>query len=175
MTQTIGRPQGNTCSQLQKLVSLIKSLRPHAYRSGAITAMLTNPIWVVKTRVFATPRNDPSAYRGLWGESCLCSFTLQRLTPDLPDGLRTIYRHEGMRGLYKGSLLALVGVSNGSIQFAAYEEIKRRRTDIKRKLIEREGRAWHVADEKLVSSSPRFSSSLLIAVQYRVYLGFGKQ
>lgn len=30
--------------------------------------MLTNPIWVVKTRVFATGRSDPS-YRGLWSES----------------------------------------------------------------------------------------------------------
>lgn len=76
--------------------------------------------------------------------------TVLLLTPDPADGLRTIYKHEGMRGLYKGSLLALVGVSNGSIQFAAYEEIKRRRTDIKRKLIEREGRSWQVADEKLV-------------------------
>ncbi|KAK4690070.1 hypothetical protein P7C73_g39, partial [Tremellales sp. Uapishka_1] len=98
---------------------------------GALTAMLTNPIWVVKTRVFATPRTDPSAYRGLW------------------DGLTSIYKTEGLRGLYKGSLLALVGVSNGSIQFAAYEEIKRRRTDIKKRLYEKEGRSWRVQDEKL--------------------------
>lgn len=56
-----------------------------------------------------------------------------------------------MRGLYKGSLLALVGVSNGSIQFASYEEIKRRRTDIKRKLFEGQGRKWRIEDEKLVS------------------------
>lgn len=67
------------------------------------------------------------------------------------DGLRTIYRAEGTRGLYKGSLLALVGVSNGSIQFATYEEIKRRRTDIKRKLFASQGKEWKVEDEKLVS------------------------
>jgi solute carrier family 25 folate transporter 32 len=67
------------------------------------------------------------------------------------DGLRTIYRAEGTRGLYKGSLLALVGVSNGSIQFATYEEIKRRRTDIKRKLFAKQGREWKIEDEKLVS------------------------
>jgi solute carrier family 25 folate transporter 32 len=70
---------------------------------------------------------------------------------DNTDGLRTIYRAEGTRGLYKGSLLALVGVSNGSIQFATYEEIKRRRTDIKRKLFAKQGREWKVEDEKLVS------------------------
>ena len=70
------------------------------------------------------------------------------------DGLSSIYRTEGLRGLYKGSLLALVGVSNGSIQFATYEEIKRRRTDIKRRLYEKHGRPWRVEDEKLVSPNP---------------------
>jgi solute carrier family 25 folate transporter 32 len=99
---------------------------------GAITAMLTNPIWVVKTRVFATGRSDP-AYRGLW------------------TALRTIYTKEGIRGLYKGSLLALVGVSNGSIQFATYEGIKRRSTDLKRRMYEKKGKEWRVEDEKLVS------------------------
>jgi solute carrier family 25 folate transporter 32 len=40
-----------------------------AAEASAITAMLTNPIWVVKTRVFATPAKDPAAYSGLWSES----------------------------------------------------------------------------------------------------------
>ena len=44
-----------------------------------------------------------------------------------------------------------MGVSNGSIQFAAYEGIKRRRTDIKRKMYESKGKEWRVEDEKLVS------------------------
>jgi hypothetical protein len=74
---------------------------------------------------------------------------------DKPDGLRTIYRAEGTRGLYKGSLLALVGVSNGSIHFATYEEIKRRRTDIKKKLFAKQGREWKIEDEKLVSVIPQ--------------------
>ncbi|OWT38459.1 solute carrier family 25 (mitochondrial folate transporter), member 32 [Cryptococcus neoformans Bt1] len=102
-----------------------------AAEASAITAMLTNPIWVVKTRVFGTAKNDSIAYRGLW------------------DGFRSIYRMEGIRGLYKGSLLALVGVSNGSIQFATYEEIKRRRTEVKRRKYLREGKEWKVEDEKL--------------------------
>ena len=78
------------------------------------------------------------------------------------DGLSSIYRTEGLRGLYKGSLLALVGVSNGSIQFATYEEIKRRRTDIKRRLYEKHGRPWRVEDEKLVSPQLIVHSSRLV-------------
>lgn len=112
-------------------------------KTGAITAMLTNPIWVVKTRVFGTAKNDSIAYRGLW------------------DGFRSIYRTEGIRGLYKGSLLALVGVSNGSIQFATYEEIKRRRTEVKRRKYLREGKEWKVEDEKLVRPSQRLGSNLV--------------
>ncbi len=128
--------------------------------------MLTNPIWVVKTRVFGTVKNDPKGYRGLWGMSRSSQIlspeqlfllyerrgTGGSRTNDDADGLRSIYRYEGLRGLYKGSLLALVGVSNGSIQFAAYEEIKRRRADLKRRRFERMGKGWRVEDEKLVRS-----------------------
>ncbi|ORY32165.1 putative flavin-adenine dinucleotide transporter [Naematelia encephala] len=119
-----------------------------AAEASAITAMLTNPIWVVKTRIFGTPKSDPTAFRGLW------------------DGLSRIYRTEGTRGLYKGSLLALVGVSNGSIQFATYEEIKRRRTDLKRRVFERAGKHWRVEDEKLSNTEYILASgaSKLVAI-----------
>lgn len=94
-----------------------------ASESGAITALMTNPIWVVKTRMFTTPRSSalqtgtgpgsaPIVYRGLW------------------HGLTSIYRNEGVRGLYKGAGLALFGVSNGAIQFMAYEELKKWRTSV---------------------------------------------
>lgn len=36
-----------------------------AAEASAITAMLTNPIWVAKTRIFATSKHDPNAYNGL--------------------------------------------------------------------------------------------------------------
>ncbi|KIO18206.1 glycosyltransferase family 39 protein [Tulasnella calospora MUT 4182] len=75
--------------------------------ASAITALLTNPIWVVKVRLFTTPPNDPNAYRGLW------------------DGLWSVAKREGIRGLYKGTTLALFGVSNGALQFMAYEEMKK--------------------------------------------------
>lgn len=68
------------------------------------------------------------------------------------DTLSRIYKAEGWRGLYRGSLLALVGVSNGSIQFAAYEDIKRRRIDVKKKKFAKAGRPWKLDDEKLVKT-----------------------
>ncbi|CUA69297.1 Mitochondrial folate transporter/carrier [Rhizoctonia solani] len=83
--------------------------------ASAITALLTNPIWVVKVRIFTTKPGQPGAYRGLW------------------DGLSSIYRTEGWRGLYRGTSLALFSVSNGAIQFVAYEELKRLCYDRKRK------------------------------------------
>lgn len=36
---------------------------------GAVTAMMTNPIWVVKVRMFTTRADSPTAYRNLWGNN----------------------------------------------------------------------------------------------------------
>ena len=41
------------------------------------------------------------------------------------DGLYRIGKYEGLPGLYKGTLLGIIGVSNGAIQFMAYEELKK--------------------------------------------------
>ncbi|KAL7004124.1 mitochondrial FAD carrier protein flx1 [Cystobasidiomycetes sp. EMM_F5] len=75
--------------------------------SGVITAFLTNPLWVVKTRMYTTSRSQEAAYRNMF------------------DGLYQITRKEGLPGLYKGTIMAVVGVSNGAIQFMAYEELKK--------------------------------------------------
>ncbi|QRV72241.1 mitochondrial carrier protein [Ceratobasidium sp. AG-Ba] len=83
--------------------------------ASVITALATNPIWVVKVRMFTTRPGQPGAYRGLW------------------DGLSSIYRIEGWGGLYRGTSLALLSVSNGAIQFVAYEELKRVCFEQKRK------------------------------------------
>ena len=74
--------------------------------SGVLTAILTNPIWVIKTRMLSTARNTPGAYTS----------TLQ--------GAVTLYRGEGVRGFYRGLIPSLFGVSHGAIQFMAYEQLK---------------------------------------------------
>ncbi|KAJ3074506.1 hypothetical protein HDU98_011096 [Podochytrium sp. JEL0797] len=75
--------------------------------AGATTCLVTNPFWLIKTRMCADRASDPGAYSGLW------------------DGLKRMYRGEGVRGLYKGISMSLVGVSHGAVQFMAYEEMKK--------------------------------------------------
>ncbi|GAA6061169.1 hypothetical protein JCM10212_005755 [Sporobolomyces blumeae] len=83
--------------------------------SGVVTAIITNPLWVVKTRMYTTSASSPKAYKGVL------------------HGLYTLCREEGFRGMSKGMTLALIGVSNGAIQFMTYEELKKWRVESRRK------------------------------------------
>lgn len=74
---------------------------------GAATSVLSNPIWVVKTRMLASDRGAKGAYPSMWS------------------GFRTIYATEGVRGLYRGLGVSMIGVSHGAVQFAVYEPAKR--------------------------------------------------
>lgn len=73
---------------------------------GMLTAVLTNPVWVIKTRMLSTGSHTPGAYS---------SFTT---------GAKQILQTEGVAGFYRGLLPALFGVSHGALQFMAYEQMK---------------------------------------------------
>ncbi|EIW82171.1 mitochondrial carrier [Coniophora puteana RWD-64-598 SS2] len=103
--------------------------------ASAVTAIMTNPIWVVKVRMFTTRADNATAYRGLW------------------HGLSSIVRKEGFAGLWRGTSLALVGVSNGAVQFMAYEEMKRWGFDQKRKQFAKAGKIMGPEDEKLSNTA----------------------
>ncbi|KAL8706348.1 MAG: hypothetical protein Q9201_000602 [Fulgogasparrea decipioides] len=77
--------------------------------AGALTAICTNPIWVIKTRMLSTASHRPGAYRSI------------------THGTHEIYRTEGFRGFYRGLIPSLFGVSHGALQFMAYEQFKRYR------------------------------------------------
>lgn len=107
-----------------------------ASESGAVTALMTNPIWVVKTRMFTTSTKDATIAKTS-GEATPAQGTTPASSSHQSSPYRTlrsslahIYQHEGMRGLWKGAGLALFGVSNGAIQFMAYEQLKRYRSDV---------------------------------------------
>lgn len=114
---------------------------------------MTNPIWVVKVRMFTTRADSPTSYRNLWGElKIVLNHFTQRLMVVFSDGLKTISRTEGLAGLWRGSTLALFGVSNGAIQFMAYEEMKRWGFERKKRQFEKVGRVMTPGDDKLVSN-----------------------
>ncbi|KAG2224785.1 hypothetical protein INT45_005309 [Circinella minor] len=92
--------------KLSAMQHLLASLQ-----GGALTAIMTNPFWVIKTRMCTTTRYTSDAYTGLW------------------NGLSRLAKEEGIRGLYRGMVPALFGTSHGAIQFMAYEEMKKWRND----------------------------------------------
>ena len=83
-----------------------------------------------------------------------------------PDGLSTIYHTEGVQGLFRGTTLALVGVSSGTVQFVVYEEMKDWSFERKRKRYERAGLPWRPEVEKLVST---VACLLGVQLMYSVY------
>ncbi|KAJ3476789.1 hypothetical protein NLI96_g10915 [Meripilus lineatus] len=124
--------------------------------ASAVTAILTNPLWVVKVRMFTTNAETPTAYRNLW------------------HGLTEIYRTEGLAGWYRGTSLALVGVSNGALQFMGYEEMKRWAFERKRRQFTKEGREWTTSEDKLSNTAYTIMSgaskllALVVTYPYQV-------
>ncbi|TFK74353.1 mitochondrial FAD carrier protein [Pluteus cervinus] len=117
-------------------------------QASAATAVMTNPLWLVRVRMFTTPAGSPDAYKGVW------------------DGLSTIVKNHGYQGLFRGTALALVGVSNGAIQFMAYEKMKKWGFDRKRKQFEKAGLEWTPEVDKLsnISYTIMSISSKLLAL-----------
>jgi len=107
----------------------------YSAEASAATAVITNPLWVMKVRMFTTHPSDPTAYRGLW------------------HGLVSTYRSEGMWGLWRGTSLALFGVSNGALLFMAYKKMKVWGFQQKRKAFAMAGKPWSPNDDKLSNTS----------------------
>eukprot|EP00540_Astrosyne_radiata_P020913 CAMPEP_0116829790 /NCGR_PEP_ID=MMETSP0418-20121206/4411_1 /TAXON_ID=1158023 /ORGANISM="Astrosyne radiata, Strain 13vi08-1A" /LENGTH=318 /DNA_ID=CAMNT_0004458837 /DNA_START=52 /DNA_END=1008 /DNA_ORIENTATION=- len=71
---------------------------------------LTNPIWMVRTRVqlLADSAAGQKVYAGYF------------------DAVRTIWREEGIGGFYKGIFASYWGCTEGALQFLVYEQLKAR-------------------------------------------------
>ncbi|KAK7749403.1 mitochondrial FAD carrier protein flx1 [Diatrype stigma] len=74
---------------------------------GLFTQCLTNPIWVLKTRMLSSDRGAAGAYPSMWA------------------GAARILRAEGWRGFYRGLGISLFGVTHGAVQFAVYDPLKK--------------------------------------------------
>jgi len=67
-----------------------------------------------------------------------------------------------VQGLWRGTSLALFGVSNGALQFMMYEKMKSWGFERKRRQFARAGRAWSSAEDKLVRFSFFLPSLVLL-------------
>jgi solute carrier family 25, member 33/36 len=77
--------------------------------AGITTSTVTNPIWMVKTRLQldkSESKGGPRQYRNSW------------------DCIRQILRDEGIRGLYKGMSASYLGVAESTLQWMLYEQMK---------------------------------------------------
>lgn len=82
--------------------------------AGLMVLCLTNPIWVVKTRLVLQYGTEPIAITG----------KDDKRYKGMADALVRIAKVEGWRGLYKGFVPGVWGVSHGAIQFTLYEKFK---------------------------------------------------
>ncbi|KAL1928865.1 hypothetical protein VTP01DRAFT_2651 [Rhizomucor pusillus] len=77
-----------------------------AMSAGAASTTMTNPLWVIKTRLMT--QNERTAYR----------------YRNTLDAIITIGKQEGVRGYYKGLGSSLLGISHVAVQFPLYEKLK---------------------------------------------------
>jgi len=82
--------------------------------AGIVTSTVTNPIWLIKTRlqldkniVEKTGGIAVRRYRNSW------------------DCIKQVVRQEGIRGLYKGMSASYLGVTESTLQWVLYEQMKK--------------------------------------------------
>ncbi|KAK3684839.1 mitochondrial carrier domain-containing protein [Podospora appendiculata] len=112
-------------SQAERAITALRSQHPNASSSpasarltptdffaaslaaGAATQLITNPIWVLKTRMLSSDRAAAGAY------------------PSMLAGAAHLLRTEGVRGFYRGLGVGMLAVSHGAVQFAVYDPARR--------------------------------------------------
>ena len=102
--------------------------------TGATVAVLTNPIWVVKTRMQLQGRTAKAVAAAAAaagsgsgsGSGGGPGATVPLRYTSVWHGLASLAREEGPRGLLRGVAPNLLGVTHGSIYFVAYEQLRRR-------------------------------------------------
>lgn len=116
--------------------------------AAVVTVLFTNPLWMIKTRLCMQKPGELSNYNGLI------------------DAFMRISREEGIRGLYRGLIPGLFGVSHGAIQFVAYEQLKNfhKRTQREAEALSRKPNSF----EYLLMSSTSKTIAMLVTYPYQV-------
>ena len=118
-------PSSNINSNLKKPSNFQSTLLNLicAAQAGAFTVVITNPIWVVKTRMQLQDRATTST------TSTTSTSSPAKTSTNTPyrgmiNAFQRIYQEEGIKGFYRGLAPAVMLVSNGAIQFMIYEELR---------------------------------------------------
>ncbi|KAI6360826.1 hypothetical protein MCOR25_006628 [Pyricularia grisea] len=82
-----------------------------AMTAGVVTSTATNPIWLIKTRL---QLDKSTAARSGTGRQYRNSF----------DCLKQVLRNEGIRGMYKGMSASYLGVTESTLHWVLYEQMK---------------------------------------------------
>lgn len=81
--------------------------------AGACSTILTNPIWVIKTRLMSqSSKTSSGGMRAPWHYTSTW------------DAARKMYKNEGIRSFYSGLAPALLGLTHVAVQFPLYEYFK---------------------------------------------------
>ncbi|CAB4253252.1 similar to Saccharomyces cerevisiae YIL134W FLX1 Protein required for transport of flavin adenine dinucleotide (FAD), a synthesis product of riboflavin, across the mitochondrial membrane [Maudiozyma barnettii] len=81
--------------------------------AGVFTSVVTNPIWVLKTRIMSTNQN-----------------TFNKSYDSIQGTFRSLVSKEGYRSLLKGLTPSILGVSQGALYFMIYDTLKQNRLKI---------------------------------------------
>lgn len=112
-TRTAFEKAATTAGRATKKLTTVESMIAGAI-AGSATVLLTNPIWVVNTRMTTRKSNDDE--------------TLPGAPPPKPkttlSTLKDLVREEGMGALFAGVLPALVLVINPILQYTIFEQLK---------------------------------------------------
>lgn len=79
-----------------------------AITAGSVSTIVTNPIWVVKTRLML--QSNRSSYSTHYHSTF--------------DAFKTIWKQEGLNAFYTGLIPSLLGLSHVAIHFPVYEYLK---------------------------------------------------
>ena len=82
--------------------------------AGVVTSTVTNPIWLIKTRL----QLDKNVVERTGGAA-------KRRYKNSWDCIRQVVQQQGIQGLYKGMSASYLGVTESALQWVLYEEMKK--------------------------------------------------
>lgn len=84
--------------------------------AGVVTSTVTNPIWMVKTRLQLDKTVAAESIGGV---------ATRRSYQNSWDCIKQVLRKEGIKGLYKGMSASYLGVAESTLQWTMYERMKK--------------------------------------------------